>query len=99
MISGLDIRYDVGGPAHPLLGAALPHTRLHTGDLVCTTTELLRSGRGLLLGLDAPPPPPGPGPGRPRRHRHRPPRRPLTAHRHPGRPGPARRPRRLGRRR
>ncbi|MFJ3140607.1 FAD-dependent oxidoreductase [Streptomyces sp. NPDC086843] len=57
MISGLDIRYDVGGPAHPLLGAALPHTRLHTGDLVCTTTELLRSGRGLLLGLDAPPPP------------------------------------------
>ncbi|MFE9312715.1 FAD-dependent oxidoreductase [Streptomyces sp. NPDC088353] len=56
MISGLDIRYDVGGPEHPLRGARLPHARLRTGEIVCSTAELLRSGRGLLLGLGAPPP-------------------------------------------
>jgi oxygenase len=56
MISGLDVRYDVGGPGHPLLGARLPHVRLRTGEIVCSTAELLRSGRGLLLGLGAPPP-------------------------------------------
>lgn len=53
MISGLDIRYDVGGgPEHPLLGARLPHATLRVGSSTCTTYELLRSGRGLLLGLD-----------------------------------------------
>ncbi|WP_407564723.1 FAD-dependent monooxygenase [Streptomyces sp. 184] len=52
MISGLDIRYDVGGPEHPLLGARLPHAVLRVGSSTCTTYELLRSGRGLLLGLD-----------------------------------------------
>ncbi|KAF2774767.1 MULTISPECIES: FAD-dependent oxidoreductase [Streptomyces] len=57
MISGLDIRYDVGGPAHPLSGARLPHLRLRTGEMICSAAELLRSGRGLLLGLGAPPPP------------------------------------------
>ncbi len=56
MISGLDVRYDVGGPEHPLRGARLPHVRLRVGETVCTTAELLRSGRGLLLGLGAPPP-------------------------------------------
>ncbi|WP_329417822.1 FAD-dependent oxidoreductase (plasmid) [Streptomyces sp. NBC_00704] len=56
MISGLDVRYDVGGPAHPLRGARLPYARLRTGDIVCTPADLLRSGRGLLLGLDGPPP-------------------------------------------
>ncbi|AQS71722.1 oxidoreductase [Streptomyces pactum] len=59
MISGLDVRYDVGGPEHPLRGARLPHLRLRTGASVCSTAELLRSGRGLLLGLGAPPPPAG----------------------------------------
>ncbi|NBM19178.1 FAD-dependent oxidoreductase [Streptomyces sp. GC420] len=57
MISGLDIRYDVGGPEHPLRGTRLPHTRLRVGEIVCSTAELLRSGRGLLLGLGSPPPP------------------------------------------
>ncbi|MET7275742.1 FAD-dependent oxidoreductase [Streptomyces flaveolus] len=56
MISGLDVRYDVGGPEHPLRGARLPHVRLRAGEIVCTTAELLRSGRGLLLGLGARPP-------------------------------------------
>jgi oxygenase len=56
MISGLDVRYDVGGPEHPLRGARLPHVQLRAGEIVCTTAELLRSGRGLLLGLGAPPP-------------------------------------------
>ncbi|MFD8308808.1 FAD-dependent oxidoreductase [Streptomyces sp. NPDC059690] len=57
MISGLDIRYDVGGPAHPLRGMRLPPTDLRTGAARCTTADLLRSGRGLLLALDGPPPP------------------------------------------
>ncbi|GHF02179.1 FAD-dependent oxidoreductase [Streptomyces spiralis] len=57
MISGLDIRYDVGGPEHPLGGARLPHLGLRVADIVCTTADLLRSGRGLLLGLGGPPPP------------------------------------------
>ncbi|MER6979343.1 FAD-dependent oxidoreductase [Streptomyces carpinensis] len=57
MISGLDIRYDVGGPEHPLRGARLPHLRLRVGETVCGTADLLRSGRGLLLGLGAVPPP------------------------------------------
>jgi oxygenase len=52
VISGLGIRYDVGGPEHPLLGARLPHATLRVGSSTCTTYELLRSGRGLLLGLD-----------------------------------------------
>ncbi|MEV8309153.1 FAD-dependent monooxygenase [Streptomyces flavidovirens] len=55
-ISGLDIRYDVGGPDHPLRGARLPHVRFRVGEAVVSTAELLRSGRGLLLGLDAAPP-------------------------------------------
>ncbi|MFD7527328.1 FAD-dependent monooxygenase [Streptomyces sp. NPDC059849] len=61
-ISGLDIRYDVGGPSHPpvhdvggpshpLVGARLPQTPLVASASGGTTsTELLRSGRGLLLG-------------------------------------------------
>ncbi|MFE0522935.1 FAD-dependent oxidoreductase [Streptomyces sp. NPDC058954] len=57
MISGLDIRYDVGGPEHPLRGARLPHTDLRTGATRCTTADLLRSGRGLLLAVGGPPPP------------------------------------------
>ncbi|MDI3423684.1 FAD-dependent oxidoreductase [Streptomyces luteolus] len=56
MISGLDIRYDVGGIGHPLLGARLPHTRLGVGEAIVSTAELLRSGRGLLLVLDGQPP-------------------------------------------
>ncbi|MFD7291891.1 FAD-dependent monooxygenase [Streptomyces sp. NPDC059897] len=50
--SGLDIRYDVGGGRHPLLGARLPELALHDGRRATTSTELLRAGRGLLLDLD-----------------------------------------------
>jgi oxygenase len=52
MISGLDIRYDTCGSGHPLVGSRLPPARLRVGGATCTTLELLRSGRGLLLGLD-----------------------------------------------
>ncbi|WP_428965055.1 FAD-dependent monooxygenase [Micromonospora fluostatini] len=61
MVSGLDIRYDVGAGDHPLLGARLPATAL-TGDGVHTdTAALLHPGRGLLLDLT------GAGPDRVRR--------------------------------
>ncbi|MEU6121154.1 FAD-dependent monooxygenase [Streptomyces sp. NPDC047123] len=52
MISGLDIRYGTCGTGHPLVGLRLPHARVRVGSATCTTLELLRSGRGLLLGLD-----------------------------------------------
>uniref|UniRef100_A0AAU2W497 FAD-dependent monooxygenase n=1 Tax=Streptomyces sp. NBC_00008 TaxID=2903610 RepID=A0AAU2W497_9ACTN len=71
-ISGLDIRYDVQGPPHPLVGARLPRTPLAapapayaTGAGpagAATSTEALRPGRGLLLG-PADGPDPGPVPG------------------------------------
>ncbi|MFD9336884.1 FAD-dependent monooxygenase [Streptomyces sp. NPDC060028] len=55
MISGLDVRYDVGGDGqaerHPLLGARLPVLRLVSAEGPLTTAELLRTGRGLLLDL------------------------------------------------
>ncbi|MFC8001180.1 FAD-dependent monooxygenase [Streptomyces rochei] len=56
MISGLDVRYDVGGPAHPLLGARIPDTPLCVGptERPTTTTKLLRTGGGLLLDLRGP---------------------------------------------
>ena len=50
-VSGLDIRYDVGGGRHPLLGARLPQLTLRNGELGTTSTQLLRTGRGLLLDL------------------------------------------------
>ncbi|MEW2131063.1 FAD-dependent monooxygenase [Streptomyces sp. NPDC005435] len=59
LISGLDVRYDVGGPAHPLLGARLPPPALDTPGGLAGTTELLRAGRGLRIGG----PHGGPGPG------------------------------------
>ena len=58
MVSGLDIRYSGGGAqarggaaAHPLAGARLPHLAVATGSGLSTSTELLRTGRGLLLDL------------------------------------------------
>ncbi|MEU0743261.1 FAD-dependent monooxygenase [Streptomyces sp. NPDC006134] len=51
MISGLDVRYDLPGDPHPLLGARLPPLSLDTGQGHVTTAELLRPGRGLRLGL------------------------------------------------
>ncbi|MGW5734171.1 MULTISPECIES: SDR family oxidoreductase [Streptomyces] len=51
MVSGLDVRYDVGEGPSPLLGARLPHTDLVTPDGPVSTTALLRTGHGLLLDL------------------------------------------------
>ncbi|HEX5120999.1 MAG TPA: FAD-dependent monooxygenase [Pseudonocardiaceae bacterium] len=48
-IAGLDIRYGTG--AHPLVGARIPHVAL--GDT--TTTELLRTGHGVVLDLTGDP--------------------------------------------
>nr|WP_275407797.1 FAD-dependent monooxygenase [Streptomyces coelicoflavus] len=49
MISGLDVRYDVGGPAHPLLGARLPYAEARVRGHLVTTAQLVRSGGGVLL--------------------------------------------------
>jgi 2-polyprenyl-6-methoxyphenol hydroxylase-like FAD-dependent oxidoreductase len=54
MISGLDVRYDVGAVGHPLLGARLPLLRLSLADGPATSARLLRSGRGVLLDLRGP---------------------------------------------
>ncbi|ROR34049.1 oxygenase [Kitasatospora cineracea] len=43
MISGLDVRYPVDGPEHPLLGARLPHVLVRTGVGRAATAELLRA--------------------------------------------------------
>ncbi|MFJ6539435.1 FAD-dependent monooxygenase [Streptomyces sp. NPDC091385] len=51
-VSGLDIRYEVGGGPHPLLGLRLPRLELERGERRTSGTELLRTGRGLLLDLD-----------------------------------------------
>jgi len=57
MISGLDIRYDLGAEAHPLLGRRLPHLALAVGEPATATssTELLRTGRGVLVELTGDP--------------------------------------------
>jgi bifunctional hydroxylase/dehydrase len=49
MVSGLDIRYDVGGGEHPLLGRRMPHVDLADQDRKTSTTELLHPARGVLL--------------------------------------------------
>ncbi len=46
MVSGLDITYDVGGGAHPLLGRRIPPADLAGGT---TTAEALHGGRGVLF--------------------------------------------------
>ncbi|WP_328472757.1 FAD-dependent monooxygenase [Streptomyces sp. NBC_00448] len=51
MVSGLDIRYDVGPGTHPLLGRRLPHQELATAGGTVGTTELLHPARGVLLDL------------------------------------------------
>ncbi len=49
MVSGLDIRYDVGAGDHPLLGRRMPHVDLADQDGKTSTTELLHPARGVLL--------------------------------------------------
>jgi bifunctional hydroxylase/dehydrase len=51
MVTGLDIRYEVGAGGHPLLGRRLPDQDLLIGADKTTTFELLRTGRGLLLDM------------------------------------------------
>jgi bifunctional hydroxylase/dehydrase len=49
IVSGLDIRYDVGWGDHPLLGRRMPHQDLVIGESATSTTQLLHSARGVLL--------------------------------------------------
>jgi len=51
MVSGLDIRYDVGDGDHPLLGLRLPSQELVGPEGKTTTIDALHSGRGVLLDL------------------------------------------------
>ena len=51
IVSGLDIRYDVGEGDHPLLGRRIPPRGLTTSDGETSTPELLHDGAGVLLDL------------------------------------------------
>jgi bifunctional hydroxylase/dehydrase len=52
MVTGLEVRYDMGPGDHPLLGRRLPFQELVARDGgKSTTAELLRAGRGVLLDL------------------------------------------------
>ncbi|MBO0728915.1 MAG: FAD-dependent monooxygenase, partial [Acidimicrobiaceae bacterium] len=52
MLSGLDIRYDLGG-GHPLLGRRMPDLDVHTADGPTRVFALLRDARPVLLNLSA----------------------------------------------
>jgi bifunctional hydroxylase/dehydrase len=52
MVSGLEIRYDVGDGRHQLLGRRLPNVELVGEDFKTGSSELLRGGRGVLLDLE-----------------------------------------------
>lgn len=51
VVSGLDIRYDVGEGDHPLLGRRIPPRVLTTAEGEIRIPELLHRGRGVLLDL------------------------------------------------
>lgn len=51
IVSGLDIRYDLGEGDHPLLGRRVPPRKLATSDGPTSTPELLHDARGVLLDL------------------------------------------------
>ncbi|MER5511588.1 FAD-dependent monooxygenase [Streptomyces sp. NPDC002766] len=51
MVTGLDIRHDVGGEGHPLLGRRLPDRQVTRDGVKQSVLSLLASGRGLLLDL------------------------------------------------
>jgi 3-(3-hydroxy-phenyl)propionate hydroxylase len=53
MISGLDIRYDLG-EGHPLLGRRMPDLDIHTADGPRRVFTLLHEARPVLLGLGEP---------------------------------------------
>ncbi|MFC9932096.1 FAD-dependent monooxygenase [Streptomyces sp. NPDC127190] len=51
MVSGLEIRYDLDGGRHPLLGRRMPRLELAGENVRTSSTELLHTGRGVLLDL------------------------------------------------
>ncbi|MFD1660309.1 FAD-dependent monooxygenase [Streptomyces caeni] len=51
MVSGLEIRYDIDGGSHPLLGRRMPDVPLAGHKLIGRTTEALRAARGVLFDL------------------------------------------------
>jgi bifunctional hydroxylase/dehydrase len=51
MVTGLEIRYEVGTGSHPLLGRRVPHLELTGPDGPTSSTALLRPARGVLLDL------------------------------------------------
>jgi bifunctional hydroxylase/dehydrase len=51
MVSGIEIRYDVDGGRHPLLGRRMPHLDLDGRGRFASSTAALRGGRGVLLDL------------------------------------------------
>jgi 2-polyprenyl-6-methoxyphenol hydroxylase-like FAD-dependent oxidoreductase len=53
LVSGLDIRYDLGA-GHPLLGRRMPDLDLDTADGTVRAFELLHDARGLLIDLGEP---------------------------------------------
>jgi flavin-dependent dehydrogenase len=53
MVSGLDIRYEMDGPAHGLLGARLPDVKLDVDGEQRWASDLMHSGRGVLLTTEA----------------------------------------------
>src|SRR5438874_7684226 len=53
MISGLDIRYDLGN-GHPLLGRRMPDLDVHTADGPTRVFTLLHDARPVLLNLAEP---------------------------------------------
>ncbi|MET7622257.1 FAD-dependent monooxygenase [Streptomyces sp. NPDC005408] len=55
MVTGLDIRHDVGPGDHPLLGRRLPDKEVVIGGKKTSSSELLHTGRGVLLDLKADP--------------------------------------------
>ena len=53
MVSGFDIRYDLDGPDHPLLGGRLPDVELDIGGRRRWVSELFHTGRGVLLSTES----------------------------------------------
>jgi bifunctional hydroxylase/dehydrase len=52
MVSGLEIRYELDGGKHPLLGRRMPFLELIGDDLKTSSAQALRTGRGVLLDLE-----------------------------------------------
>ncbi|MFI9723668.1 FAD-dependent monooxygenase [Streptomyces sp. NPDC052396] len=52
MVSGLEIRYEVGPGTHPLLGLRMPHLELVGEQGKTSSTQLLHPARGVLLDLE-----------------------------------------------